>query len=49
MIDFLAVPLVAGGLFMVGSSSTYIAMGYGDSPSAFYVRQGLHVLAGLAG
>jgi len=46
---FTAVLLVAGGLFMVGSSSNYIAMGYGGSPSAFYLRQGLHVVAGLAG
>ena len=44
---FTALLLVVGGLFMVGSSSNYTAMDFGKSPSAFYVKHGLHVLLGF--
>lgn len=39
--------LVLGGLLMVGSSSSYQAMNYGKSPSAYYLRQGLHLALGF--
>jgi len=39
--------LILGGLLMVGSSSNYIAMDYGLSPSAFFLRQFIHVALGL--
>jgi cell division protein FtsW len=39
--------LVLGGLLMVGSSSSYQAMSYGKSASAYYVRQGLHLVLGF--
>lgn len=46
---FTAALLVFGGLLMVGSSSNYVALDSGRSPSAFWVRHGLHALLGLAG
>ena len=45
---FTAALLVGGGLLMVGSSSNYIALNFGMDPSAFYLRQGVHVLLGIA-
>jgi cell division protein FtsW len=39
--------LVVGGLFMVGSASNFFAMDSGLDPSAFWWKQGLHVLLGF--
>jgi len=44
---FTAALLVVGGLFMVGSASNYVALDYGKSPSAFYLKHGVHMLVGL--
>ncbi len=44
---FTASLLVIGGLMMVGSSSTYVAMEYGKEPSAYYWKQALHALLGF--
>jgi len=46
---FTASLLLIGGMFMVGSASNYIAMDYGKSPSAYYMRHSIHALLGLAG
>jgi cell division protein FtsW len=46
---FCTVLLMAlGGFFMVGSSSNYMALESGKSPSAFYLQHGLHMLLGVA-
>jgi cell division protein FtsW len=42
-----ALPLVVCGLFMVASSSPYVAMDYGKDPSAFYWKQAAHAVVGL--
>lgn len=47
LLFFPALLLVVGGLFMVGSSSNYIAMQDGRNPSSFYLKHGLHVLIGF--
>ena len=39
--------LVVGGLFMVGSASNFFAIHSGLDPSAFWWKQGLHVLLGF--
>jgi cell division protein FtsW len=43
---FTTLLLVVGGLFMVGSSSGFVAIDYGKSPSAFFFRHGVHALLG---
>ncbi len=47
LLFFTAGILVVSGLFMVGSSSSYVAMNQGDTPYAFLLKQALHLLLGL--
>jgi len=44
---FTAAPLALGGLFMVGSSSCYLAMEMGQDPSTFLWKHLLHLTLGV--
>jgi cell division protein FtsW len=39
--------LAVGGLLIVGSASNYVAMDYGKSPTAYYVKHLLHLALGF--